>query len=90
MLVLTVLIKSLAPINKGLMNGDFLVKDLLVCFVNDGITGNPIFHIFQSVYGLYLFSQESPRITKIEGILIMLNTTESVWLPNFTSREAIL
>ena len=87
---MTVLIKSLAPINKDLMNGDFLVKDLLVCFVKDGVTGNPIFHLFQFVYGLYLFSQESPRITEIEGVLIMLNTTELLWLPNFTSREAIL
>jgi hypothetical protein len=86
---LAALIKALAPINKGLMNGGFLVKGLLVCSVKDGIIRNSIFHDFQSICGFYLSSQESPRITRIEGILIILNTMELLWFPNFTSEGAV-
>jgi hypothetical protein len=89
MLVLATLIKGLAPINKGLMNGGFLVKDLLIYYVKDGITGNSIFYDFQSICGLYLSSQESPRIIGTEGVLIMLNTMELLWLPNFNSNGAV-
>jgi hypothetical protein len=88
---LVAFIKVLAPINKALMNGCFLVvKGLLIHFVNDGITGNSIFHDFQSICGLYLSSQESPRITGAEGVLIMLNTMELLCLPNLTSKEVVL
>jgi hypothetical protein len=58
------------------MNGGFLVKGLLVGSAKDGITGNSIFCDFQSICGLYLSSQKSPRITGVEGILIILNTME--------------
>jgi hypothetical protein len=64
------LIKALAPINKGLMNGGFLVKGLLVHSAKDGVTGNSIFFDFQSICGLYLSSQESPMIIGVEGVLI--------------------
>jgi hypothetical protein len=72
------------------MNGGFLVKGLLVRSVKDGITRNSIFHDFQSICGLYLSSQENPKITGAEGILIMLNTMELLWLSNFTSKGAVL
>ena len=87
--VLAALIKALVPINKGLMNGGFLVKGLLVCSTEDGITRNSIFHDFQSIYGFYLSSQESLRITGAEEILIILNTMELLWFPNFTSEGAV-
>jgi hypothetical protein len=74
--VLAALIKALAPINKGLMNGGFLVKGLLVRPIKDGVIGNYIFRDFQSICGLYLSNQESPRITWVEGVLMMLNTME--------------
>jgi hypothetical protein len=68
------------------MNGGFLVdKGLLVCYVKNGITGNSIFCDFQSICELYLSSQESPRIARAEGVLIMLNIMELKWLPNFIS-----
>jgi hypothetical protein len=73
----------------GLMNAGFLVKSLLVYSIKDGIIGNSIFCDFQSISGLYLSSQENPRITGAEGILIMLNTMELLWLPNFTSKRAV-
>jgi hypothetical protein len=47
------------------------------------------FRDFQSICGLYLSSQESPRITRVEGILIMLNIMELLWLPNFTSKRVV-
>jgi hypothetical protein len=71
------------------MIGGFLVKGFRVRFVKDGVTGNSIFRDFQFIYGLYLSSQESPRITGDEGVLIMLNTMELLWLPNFTSKGAV-
>jgi hypothetical protein len=75
-LVLAALIKALVPINKGLMNGGFLVKGLLVRSAKDGVIGNSIFRDFQSICGLYLSSQESPRIIGAEGVLIILNTMD--------------
>jgi hypothetical protein len=87
--VLAALIKALAPINKDFMNGGFLVKDLLVRSVKDGITRNSIFRDFQSIYGLYLSSQESLRIIGAKGVLIILNTMELLWLPNFTSKGMV-
>jgi hypothetical protein len=89
--VLVALIKALIPINKGLMNGGFLVdKGLLVGSVKDGVIGNSIFRDVQSIYGLYLLSQESLRITGAERVLIILNTMEQLWLPNFISKGAVL
>jgi hypothetical protein len=68
--ILVVLIKALVPMNKGLTNGGFLVKDILVHSVKDGVIGNSIFRDFQSICGLYLSSQKNPRITGAEGVLI--------------------
>ena len=70
-------------------NGGFLVKGLLVRFAKDGIIGNSIFHDFKSICGLYLSSQESPRIIGIERVLIILNTIELLWFLNFTSKGAV-
>jgi hypothetical protein len=64
-------------------------KGLLVRFVKDGITRNSIFRDLQSIYRLYLSNQKSPRITRVEGLLIMLNTMELLWLPNFTSKRVV-
>jgi hypothetical protein len=62
---LEALIKALAPINKSLMNGGFLVdKGLLVQSIKDGVTKNSIFHDVQSICRLYLSSQKNPRITR--------------------------
>jgi hypothetical protein len=44
--ILAALIKALAPINKGLMNGGFLVNGLLVRSAKDGDTENSIFCAF--------------------------------------------
>jgi hypothetical protein len=65
--VLATIIKALAPINKGLMNGGFLVIGLLVHFAKDGVIGNSIFRDFQSICGLCLSSQENPRIKGLKG-----------------------
>jgi hypothetical protein len=48
--ILIALIKVLAPMNNGWMNGGFLVdKGLLVHSVKDGISRNSIFCNFQSI-----------------------------------------
>jgi hypothetical protein len=60
------------------MNGGFLVKGLLIYSFKNGVTENSIFCDFQSICELYLSSQESMRITRAEGVLIMLNTMELV------------
>jgi hypothetical protein len=88
--VLAAFIKALALINKGLRNEGFLIDEgLLVHSVKDGIAGNFVFLDFQFICGLYLFSQESPKITRAEGVLIILNTMELLWLPNFTSKGMV-
>jgi hypothetical protein len=58
--------------------------------VSHEVTGNSIFRDFQSICGLYLSSQKSPRITRAEGVLIILNTMKLLWLPNFTSKGVVL
>jgi hypothetical protein len=85
------LIKALAPINKGLMNGSFLVVlGILVHSIKDGVTGIFIFRDLQSICGLYLSSQESLKLTRAEGVLIILNTMELLCLPNLTSKGVVL
>jgi hypothetical protein len=87
---LAAVIKALAPINKGLMNGCSLVdKSLLGRSVKDGIIENSIFRDFQSICRLYLSSQKNPWITGAEGVLIVLNTMELLCLPNFTSKGMV-
>jgi hypothetical protein len=72
------------------MNGSSLVvKGFLICYVKDGIIGNSIFCDFQSISGLYLSSQENPRITGAEGILIMLNIMELLCLPILISKGVV-
>ena len=83
--------KSSCSKKQSLMNGGFLVvKGLLVRSVKDGIIGNSIFCDLRSICGLYFSSQESPRITRAEGVLIMLYTMDLLWLPNFTSKGVVL
>jgi hypothetical protein len=73
------------------MNGSFLVDEgLLIRSIKDGVIENSIFLDFQSICGLYFSSQESPRIIGDEGFLIILNSMELLWLPNFTSKEMVL
>jgi hypothetical protein len=70
--ILATLIKTLAVINKGLMNGGFLVDEgLLIRSIKAGITRNSIFLDFQSLCGLDLSSKESPRIIGAEGIIMV-------------------
>ena len=88
---LTTLIKALTPINKGFMNGGFLVvKGLLVHSVKNEIIGNSIFFDFQSIYRLYLSSLKSPKITGAEGVQRMLNTMELLCLSNLNSKRLVL
>jgi hypothetical protein len=61
----------------------------VICSVKDGVIRNSIFCDFQSICGLYLSSQKSLRIIGAEGVPIMLNIMELLWLPNFTSKGAI-
>jgi hypothetical protein len=63
---LATIIKALAPINRGLINGGFLVaKDLLVRF--DEITGNSILRDLQSICGLYLLAKKVQGLQGLKG-----------------------